>query len=130
MTSLWCAIHVYDYYTCTECPERRDSSSHNKRVYYKQLGHSLRLLLSMSNTGDEAVLQDMHEQGAIPLIISNKLLFVCSMKVNLCLLGSSDLLKQFSEQTDLVDDPDHLEMQADCLLILSCLCELNGHRKV
>ena len=28
------------------------------------------------------------------------------------------------------DNSVHLEMQADCLLILSCLCELNGHRKV
>ena len=28
------------------------------------------------------------------------------------------------------DDSVHLEMQADCLLILSCLCEMNSHRKV
>ena len=34
-----------------------------------QLRYSLRLLLSMSNTGDEALLQDLHEQGAIPALI-------------------------------------------------------------
>lgn len=34
-----------------------------------QLRYSLRLLLSMSNTGDEALHQDLHEQGAIPVLI-------------------------------------------------------------
>ena len=39
-------------------------------------------------------------------------------------------MKQFLDQTALEDNCVQLEMQADCLLILSCLCELNGHRKV
>ncbi len=34
-----------------------------------QLRQSLRLLLSMSSSGDDAVLQDLHEQGAIPILL-------------------------------------------------------------
>lgn len=34
-----------------------------------QLRHCLRLLLSMCSSGDEVVHQDLHEQGAIPILI-------------------------------------------------------------
>ncbi len=35
-----------------------------------QLRQSLRLLLSMCSSGDDAVIQDLHEQGAIPMLLS------------------------------------------------------------
>lgn len=35
-----------------------------------QLRQSLRLLLSMCGSGDDAVIQDLHEQGAIPMLLS------------------------------------------------------------
>ncbi len=35
-----------------------------------QLRYSLRLLLSICSCADDAILQDMHEQGAIPMLIS------------------------------------------------------------
>ena len=35
-----------------------------------QLRYCLRLLLSICNCADDAILQDMHEQGAIPMLIS------------------------------------------------------------
>lgn len=77
-----------------------------------QLRYSLRLLLSMCNGGHELITQDLHEQGAIPLLIG--------------------LLKQLfngavSSEANL---PVLLEIQADILLITSCICEMDTHRKV
>ena len=41
-----------------------------------QLRYSLRLLLSMCSTNNESVLQDLHEQGIIPLLISKLTIFI------------------------------------------------------
>lgn len=35
-----------------------------------QLRQSLRLLLSMCGSGDDGVIEDLHEQGAIPMLLS------------------------------------------------------------
>lgn len=35
-----------------------------------QLRQCLRLLLSMCGSGDDAIIQDLHEQGAIPMLLS------------------------------------------------------------
>lgn len=35
-----------------------------------QLRQSLRLLLSMCSGGDDTVITDLHEQGAIPMLLS------------------------------------------------------------
>ncbi len=42
-----------------------------------QLRHCLRLLLAMCSTGDEVVHQDLHEQGAIPILVGEGSLCVC-----------------------------------------------------
>ena len=49
-----------------------------------QLKHALRLLLSMSSTGDEAVLLDLHEQGAIPMLIGQYYMCSSSCSLNQC----------------------------------------------
>ena len=43
----------------------------------------------------------------------------------------SDILKNFRNIPKIhADDPVLLEMQADILLILSCICEVDMHKKV
>eukprot|EP00731_Ephydatia_muelleri_P028307 Em0019g1180a len=70
-----------------------------------QLLNSLRLLLNMCNTEVERVHQDLHEQGAIPILIS--------------------LLKNLKD----ANEPVVIEIEANSLLILSSLCEQDAHRK-
>ena len=47
-----------------------------------QLRHSLRLLLSMCSTGDEVVHLDLHEQGAIPMLIGKMLQILCTIEAD------------------------------------------------
>lgn len=79
-----------------------------------QLRYSLRFLLSMCSGGNEVITQDLHEQGAIPLL--------------------TDILKQMYEGSASKDSQSNLsillEIQADALLITSCICEMDMHRKV
>ena len=80
----------------------------------------------------------MHEQGAIPLLISEKqiesgnsnaVFFVVFFVLDF--ISNSDILKNFRHVPTIhVDNPVLLEMQADILLILSCICEGDMHRKV
>lgn len=72
-----------------------------------QLRQTLRLLLSMCSRGEEVVTLDLHEQGGVPLLIN--------------------LLKHLLESGG--GGSPLSEMQADVLLILSCLCETDMHRK-
>ena len=98
--------------------------------------------------GEEWILQDLHEQGAIPLIIGNgeregekrerkgeereriQYVHTCTVFIHFSLqLG---LLKDM-ELAPLIGshgNPITLEIESDALLILSCLCENNIHRKV
>ena len=78
----------------------------NKR---SQMHFCLRLLRSMCSAGDEAVTQDMVDQGAVHQLVS-------------ILLNASTS----RDENDAVD----IEMQCDMLFILSTLCEADAHRKV
>ena len=102
-----------------------------------QLRYCLRLLLSICNCGDDAILQDMHEQGAIPMMISKSdySIGICGFYCCCCycclFVVVSDILKNFRKIPKIHgDDPVLLEMQADILLILSCICEVDMHKKV
>ena len=115
-----------------------------------QLRYTLRLLLSVcgggggGGGGEEWILQDLHEQGAIPLIIGNgeregeggrgegriQYVHTCTVFIHFSLqLG---LLKdmELAPPTGSHGNPITLEIESDALLILSCLCENNIHRKV
>lgn len=74
-----------------------------------QMRHCLRLMRSVVSTEDDGVLQDLSDQGAI-----NQLLGVLSTAFT-----------RTTEEYDLVE----IEMQADILFILSCLCDGDVHRK-
>ncbi|WAQ94009.1 CFA69-like protein [Mya arenaria] len=77
----------------------------NKRA---QMRYCLRVLRSVVATGDELALQDLADQGAI-----NQLITI--------------LTNAITSNTD--DDAIDVEMQADMMLILSCLCDGDMHRK-
>jgi len=74
-----------------------------------QMRHCLRLMRAVVSTGDEVVLQDLADQGAI-----NQLIGV--------------LNTAFTQRTD-ENDAVEIEMQSDILFILSCLCDNDMHRK-
>ena len=133
-----------------------------------QLRQSIRLLLSMCSSGDDAVIQDLHEQGGIPILLGQYNYYILTIPAYPCislhipaypcislhipaypcislhipaypcisfLLLHNDiilgLIKYFMKLPELdVDNPILLEMQGDVLLILSCICELDIHRKV
>nr|KAG5707622.1 hypothetical protein BaRGS_031004 [Batillaria attramentaria] len=78
----------------------------NKKAQMRQC---LRLMRSVVSTEDEMVLQDLADQGAI-----NQLLGV----LNTAFIKVAD-------ECDTVE----IEMQADILFILSCLCDGDMHRK-
>ncbi|XP_064613736.1 cilia- and flagella-associated protein 69-like [Liolophura sinensis] len=77
----------------------------NKRA---QMRHCVRLLRSVVSTGDERVLQDLVDQGAINQI--------------------SGILTNATSSED-EDDAIDVEMQSDMLFILSSLCDGDMHRK-
>ena len=91
-----------------------------------QLRYSLRLLLSMCSTKDNSILQDLHEQGIIPVLIGkgNRHHF------NSIIVNTLVLLKTLQKRSNSDNNQILLEIQSDALLILSCLCENNHHRKV
>lgn len=74
-----------------------------------QMRHCLRLMRSVVSTEDEMVLQDLADQGAINQLIG--------------VLNTAFI--KMSEEYDTVE----IEMQADILFILSCLCDSDMHRK-
>ncbi len=65
----------------------------------------------MCSGGEEGLKQDLHEQGAIPLLIGI-------------------LKKLFDSPPDQSHLTLLLEIQADILLITSSICEMDTHRKV
>ncbi|KAK3109030.1 hypothetical protein FSP39_021501 [Pinctada imbricata] len=73
-----------------------------------QMRHCLRLLRSVVSTGDEAVLQDLSDQGVINQLVT--------------------ILKN-AIKSETEDDAVDIEMQSDMLMILSCLCDGDMHRK-
>lgn len=77
----------------------------NKRA---QMRYCLRLLRSMVSVGDEALNQDLVDQGAINQIVG--------------------ILQNASTSTDENDRID-IEMQCDMLFIVSSLCDGDTHRK-
>nr|XP_033787139.1 cilia- and flagella-associated protein 69-like isoform X1 [Geotrypetes seraphini] len=78
----------------------------NKRA---QMRYSLRLLRSMVSLGDEAVNQDLCDQGAISQLLG--------------------ILKNIISRTDDKEDAVILEIKADILFILSAVCENDLHTK-
>ncbi|KAF6022274.1 CFAP69 [Bugula neritina] len=77
----------------------------NKRA---QMRYCIRIIRAVVSTKDEAVLQDLVDQGTINQI----------MGILVSAANSSD-----------VDDAIDIEMQSDMLIILSSLCEMDIHRK-
>ena len=71
--------------------------------------HCLRLMHAMVSTGEDLVLSDLVDQGAIAMLSS--------------ILTS---VSQSEEEDDAID----IEMQCDMLFILSGLCEGDVHRCV
>ncbi|XP_063777580.1 cilia- and flagella-associated protein 69 isoform X2 [Pseudophryne corroboree] len=76
---------------------------------HAQMRYSLRLLRSMVSVGDEAVNQDLCDQGAISQLLG--------------------LLKHTMARADGSDGTVQLEMQCDILFILSSVCESDLHKK-
>ncbi|XP_069815620.1 metalloreductase STEAP2 isoform X3 [Dendropsophus ebraccatus] len=76
---------------------------------HAQMRYSLRLLRSMVSVGDEALNQDLCDQGAI-----NQLL---------------GILKKAMASAEATDDAVLLEIQCDVLFILSSVCDSDLHRK-
>ncbi|XP_052683421.1 cilia- and flagella-associated protein 69-like [Crassostrea angulata] len=119
-------LMIEDYMTCQGstrlllllewCVGEEDFGGHGNSFHGKggrgnkrgQMRHCLRLLRSVVSTGDEGVLQDLSDQGVINQIIT--------------------ILKN-AIRSETEDDAVDIEMQSDMLLILSCLCEGDMHRK-
>ncbi|XP_074659217.1 cilia- and flagella-associated protein 69-like isoform X1 [Tubulanus polymorphus] len=121
-----CPLMIDDYMTCQGstrlllllewCVGTEDYGGHgnsfhavggrgNKRA---QMRHCLRLLRSIISTGEEVIIQDLVDQGAI-----NQITGILS---NVC-------------KSDEDDDAIDVEMQCDMLFILSNLCEGDMHRR-
>ncbi|CAI8001807.1 Cilia- and flagella-associated protein 69 [Geodia barretti] len=81
-----------------------------------QLRMSVRALLSVCRTRDEVALQDLHDQGAIPLLIG-------------ILKSLSGTVGEGGSQRTGPDSGLLLELQSDILVTISCLCETDIHRK-
>lgn len=77
----------------------------NKRA---QMRYCLRVLRSVVSTGDELALQDLADQGAI-----NQLITILTNAIH----------------SNTEDDAIDVEMQSDMMMILSCLCDGDMHRK-
>lgn len=77
----------------------------NKRA---QMRYCLRVLRSVVSTGDELALQDLADQGAI-----NQIITILTNAIN----------------SNTEDDAIDVEMQSDMMMILSCLCDGDMHRK-
>lgn len=121
-----CPLMIEDYMTCQGstrillllewCVGKEDFGGHGNSIHgtggrgnkRAQMRHCLRLLRSVVSTGDEIVIQDLADQGAINQIITIL----------------SNAIRSQSE-----DDAIDVEMQSDMLLILSCLCDGDMHRK-
>ena len=76
-----------------------------------QMRHCLRILLNMTSLGDEMVLGELSDQGAIQQLVQ---------------------LLQYERGVvdwDSLDEID-LGMRCDIMLILSALCDSDSHRKV
>ena len=95
--------------------------------------YCLHLIRSMVSTGDEAVLQDFTDQGAINQIISKSqcaqieqyMTLLCDMFS--CVLA---ILTKIIAHRKVTESAVDIEMQCDMLFILSALCESDVHRKV
>ncbi|CAG5115816.1 unnamed protein product [Candidula unifasciata] len=122
-----CPLMLEDYMTCQGstrlllllewCVGSEDYSGQGNSFHGKggrgskraQMHYCLRLLRSLMSTGDEQVLQDLADQGAINQLIG--------------VLNTS-----FTQELHTGDDVD-IEMQTDILYILSNLCDEDLHRK-
>ena len=68
-TLAWFTTSIF---MCAESFKGHGNSFHGEGgcgTKISQLRYSLRLLLSMCSTGDDAIHHDLHEQGAIPLFL-------------------------------------------------------------
>jgi len=98
----------------------------NKR---SQLKYILRLLRSLVSTKDERLLMDLCDQGIIPSITGKKkerkhLVYYYYHR------SFSGYLRRITQQKSVQIDYVDLDIISDGLFILSCLCELDVHRKV
>ncbi|XP_072010337.1 cilia- and flagella-associated protein 69 [Engystomops pustulosus] len=76
---------------------------------HAQMRYSLRLLRSVVSVGDEAVSQDLCDQGAISQLLG--------------------IIKKIMASAEAHNDAVLLEIQCDLLFILSAVCETDLHRK-
>jgi hypothetical protein len=74
-----------------------------------QLKYCLRVIRSIVTTGNEQAIQDLADQDALTIL--------------------SNGLKEYSSN-DSSNDQIDVEIQADILFIISCICENDIHRKV
>lgn len=74
-----------------------------------QLKYCLRVIRSIVTTSNEQAIQDLADQDALTIL--------------------SNCLKQYSSN-DSSNDQIDVEIQADILFILTCICENDIHRKV
>jgi hypothetical protein len=98
----------------------------NKR---SQLRYILRLFRSLLSTRDERVQMDLCDQGIIPSITGRKKeyqRFILSINFSF----TSGYLRRMAQQKVIHMDYVDLDIICDGLFILSCLCELDVHRKV
>lgn len=111
--------------------------------------YCVRLLRSMASLGNEAINQDLFDQGAISQLLGNDrrnlpfwnitaimdiLISNASLTKDLCfsiiLSTTFPVIIMQMEGSPEEEDVITLEIKADIQLILSALCENNPHRKV
>ena len=107
----------------------------------------MRVLLSVCCMRDEMALQDLHDQGAIPLLIGTAPLITAHLSVSLCEPLCAGILRQCVGELGREREREKaeregegkrlalesgllLELQSDTLITISCLCETDIHRKV
>jgi hypothetical protein len=98
----------------------------NKR---SQLRYILRLFRSLLSIRDERVQMDLCDQGIIPSITGRKK-NIKNFSFDLIFLFASGYLRRMAQQKVIHMDYVDLDIICDGLFILSCLCELDVHRKV
>ena len=109
----------------------------------------MQVLLSVCCTRDEMALQDLHDQGAIPLLIGTAPLITAHLSLSLREPLCAGIVRQCVGELGRERERERekaervrvgkrlalesgllLELQSDTLITISCLCETDIHRKV
>ena len=75
--------HSANLFPCAEEFKGHGNSFHGEGgcgTKLSQLRYSLRLLLSMCSGGDDVIHQDLHEQGAIPLLLGELTVIIIELE--------------------------------------------------